>query len=240
MSTLFMIRHGQASFGESDYDKLSELGITQSFFLGEHWVQRGLKLDAALSGLQRRQEHTMEIVGEVYKVAGMEFPEFEMDEGFNEYDAKAIMTRFFPKLLKENKRLQEILASESKGQLNSAEGRKSFQEVFEIVMNSWIKGEAEVDGVESWMSFKDRVVTAIGKIMDKYPDGKNVAVFTSGGAISAALQFALEVSDNKALDLGWVLKNASITEFKYKSDKFTLAGFNMTPHFYEDSLVTYR
>ena len=30
MATIYLIRHGQASFGAEDYDKLSELGCKQA------------------------------------------------------------------------------------------------------------------------------------------------------------------------------------------------------------------
>ena len=35
ISNLYLIRHGQASFGEKDYDNLSKKGIKQSITLGK-------------------------------------------------------------------------------------------------------------------------------------------------------------------------------------------------------------
>jgi len=136
--------------------------------------------------------------------------------------------------------LQEIINGNPNIGQNTKSGRKAFQEAFEIVMNRWIEGQAEDPEIESWASFKTRVAADIEKIMATYPDGKTVAVFTSGGPISAALEWALKISPKMALDLAWVVKNASITEFKFKSDRFSLTGFNMTPHFNDDTLVTYR
>lgn len=240
MSTLLLIRHGQASFGAGNYDKLSEMGITQSFFLGEHWVQTDRKIDFAVSGIQQRQKHTLEVVADVYRVAGKTFPEPLLDESFNEYDATGIMTKFFPKLMTQNARLQEIMRLQSSGEINSTSGRKSFQEVFEIVMNRWIEGDTGADDLESWDLFNSRVVVGIKRIMEEHPDGKTVAIFTSGGPICAAMKFALDLTYRKALELSWVVKNAGITEFKFKRDKFTLTGFNMTPHFHDEALVTFR
>jgi len=40
MGTLYLVRHGQASFGAADYDNLSELGHKQSARLGEYWRER--------------------------------------------------------------------------------------------------------------------------------------------------------------------------------------------------------
>ena len=50
----------------------------------------------------------------------------------------------------------------------------------------------------------------------------------------------LETTDRIALALGWAVKNASINEFKYRGDRFSMTGFNMTPHFDEDTYVTFR
>ena len=43
MTNIYLVRHGQASFGKKDYDNLSEIGKKQSFLLGEHFKK--LKLN---------------------------------------------------------------------------------------------------------------------------------------------------------------------------------------------------
>ena len=43
MTSIYLVRHGQASFGKKDYDNLSEIGEKQSFLLGEHFIK--LKLN---------------------------------------------------------------------------------------------------------------------------------------------------------------------------------------------------
>jgi broad specificity phosphatase PhoE len=43
MGTLYLVRHGQASFGADDYDQLSELGGA-GVRLGEHWRAQGQAL----------------------------------------------------------------------------------------------------------------------------------------------------------------------------------------------------
>ena len=50
MGTLYLVRHGQASFGADDYDQLSKLGVQQSQRLGEYWRARGMRFDAVLMG----------------------------------------------------------------------------------------------------------------------------------------------------------------------------------------------
>jgi broad specificity phosphatase PhoE len=41
MSDLYMIRHGQASFGEENYDRLSPTGVVQAEIVARHWVGIG-------------------------------------------------------------------------------------------------------------------------------------------------------------------------------------------------------
>ena len=58
MATIYLIRHGQASFGAEDYDKLSALGMRQAQVAGEYLRDHGIILDAAYSGELLRQRET--------------------------------------------------------------------------------------------------------------------------------------------------------------------------------------
>ena len=58
MSEIYMIRHGQASFGSRNYDVLSPLGTTQAEILAEHLIATGLRFDAVYAGTLERQAAT--------------------------------------------------------------------------------------------------------------------------------------------------------------------------------------
>jgi broad specificity phosphatase PhoE len=59
MGTLYLVRHGQASFGADDYDQLSPLGRQQAVRLGEYWRgSRARRFDAVLTGTLRRHTQT--------------------------------------------------------------------------------------------------------------------------------------------------------------------------------------
>ena len=60
MGTLYLVRHGQASFGAADYDQLSELGKRQSLRLGQYLGQRGIAFDAVFTGTLKRHAQTWE------------------------------------------------------------------------------------------------------------------------------------------------------------------------------------
>jgi broad specificity phosphatase PhoE len=59
MGTLYLVRHGQASFGADNYDQLSELGLKQSERLGAYFAAKGLQFDAAFTGTLQRQIQTL-------------------------------------------------------------------------------------------------------------------------------------------------------------------------------------
>ena len=58
MAQLLLVRHGQASFGASDYDKLSDLGVEQSRALGQFWARCDLPIDNMIAGSMRRHRET--------------------------------------------------------------------------------------------------------------------------------------------------------------------------------------
>ena len=92
MGTLFLVRHGQASFGAADYDQLSELGHRQCVRLGEHLAQRGVQFEATLTGTLRR--HAQSLAG-IHEGLGRATATFEQP-GLNEYDSEAIVRAIHP------------------------------------------------------------------------------------------------------------------------------------------------
>ncbi|MGH3466845.1 MAG: histidine phosphatase family protein, partial [Thermocrispum sp.] len=55
MGAIYLVRHGQASFGAADYDKLSGLGAEQGAVVGEELRRRELRLAVVRSGSMVRQ-----------------------------------------------------------------------------------------------------------------------------------------------------------------------------------------
>src|ERR1700756_3915646 len=99
MRSLFLVRHGQASFLERNYDKLSSKGEEQSRILGEYWAGLKLTFDRIYSGPRVRQRETARLVGDAYKAAGLPWPEPVVLDAFDEFQAEAVMARSLPELL---------------------------------------------------------------------------------------------------------------------------------------------
>ena len=58
MGTLYLVRHGQASFGAADDDHLSAMGMRQSVRLGEYFALEGVCFEAVITGTLRRHTQT--------------------------------------------------------------------------------------------------------------------------------------------------------------------------------------
>ena len=87
MGTLYLVRHGQASFGAVDYDNLSDLGHQQAVRLGEYFKSKGLQFDGVLMGTLRR--HAQTYAG-ICKGAGIDMQALSWP-GLNEYDSDAVV-----------------------------------------------------------------------------------------------------------------------------------------------------
>jgi len=87
MAELVLVRHGQASFGADDYDKLSELGWRQSRWLGEYFAERGAAFDLVVRGSLRRHAETLAGISEgLGRTLGG-----DEDSRLDEYDSHALL-----------------------------------------------------------------------------------------------------------------------------------------------------
>ena len=82
MSQLFLVRHGQASFGAVNYDQLSTQGYQQARWLGEHFADMGIRFSQVVAGDLARQQQTAQ---EILAAAGQSVS-IRTDSGFNEFD----------------------------------------------------------------------------------------------------------------------------------------------------------
>ena len=109
---------------------------------------------------------------------------------------------------------------------------------FEHIIGRWARGELEpIEGVESLDDFSVRVRRGIETIAKQHGRGARVAAVTSGGVIGVALSLALGFTSTRVLEAGRMVRNASISEFAYRSSDFawrpgdfSLVGFNHVQH----------
>jgi broad specificity phosphatase PhoE len=236
MSEIYLIRHGQASFGEDNYDRLSPLGVRQARCLAKHLAKTDKSFDGVYCGEMERQQNTAREFITHYSHMGFAMIPPVISKAFNEYDSFAVWQALIPEMLEEDPSIAE--------DLDKLPGdHKAFQRVFAPLMNRWIEGRYDAGDIPPWDDFTRRVKQGVEQLTSRQGANKRLVVFTSGGPISVAVQMALGLSDKKALEISWQILNASITRIKYNSRGMMLAGFNEVTHLElerDEGLITYR
>lgn len=236
MSTLYFIRHGQASFGKNNYDRLSPAGLKQARILGDYLNRINLHFDAIYCGTMERQVKTAAEYMTCCAETDFHAPEPVYDRRLNEFDAEGVLRVLLPVLLAE----QPEYRFDSD---NLLKDRSSFQRIFEAVMTMWASGSYDMKDVTTWNGFIDGVNNAVNEIMAKHGGGKKVALFTSGGPISIVVQRVLNLSPQKTMDIRDMIVNTSISKFRYSQERLMISSFNEYPHLEESGekdIITYR
>jgi broad specificity phosphatase PhoE len=239
MSVVYVVRHAQASFLEQNYDNLSNLGEAQARLLGEYWVRHTIVFDRAFTGPCVRHKDTLSIATDACRKAGSPFPEPRVLQEFDEYQGEAVLKRSLPGLLETDQNIRD-LHSAFQSPSSSAERRATFQRLFETVIGKWVRGEICPPGVETWLEFCARVNSGLTKSLCVGNSGERVAIVTSGGPIAVAMQRALQLSAETALNVSWMSRNSSWSEFIYSGERFTLSSFNGHAHIEDAAMLTYR
>lgn len=218
--TLLLVRHGQASFGSDDYDRLSDLGHDQARHLGTWLHAHGRRPARVVGGGMRRHRETWAAMSEAWDNAGESLPEPEHDPAFAEFDHHAVIGGFLAEHPEHP--AARLLAS---GQ------RPEPRDVLELLVAAitrWSKGGAVGDS-ESWAGFRERTVSALQRMDARAGDGE-VWVISSGGVISQLVRHALQAPDDTAVRLNLALRNSALTELKPHDGRWHLHSWNEVPH----------
>ncbi len=209
MGTLYLVRHGQASFGADDYDVLSPLGHQQAVRLGEYFATKGIAFDAALTGTLRRQISTFAGI-----CKGMDAqPEALQWPGLNEYDSHA------------------VIATVHAGKLEKPESPEQYRHHFRLLkdgLKQWMDGVVSPQGMPSYSDFVLGVTSALDHIRKNCTG--NVLLVSSGGPISTAVGHILGCSPEATIELNLRIRNASVTEFVFTPKRHMLVTYNTLPH----------
>ena len=227
MQELYLIRHGQAGL-RSDYDRLSELGLRQASQLGQWFRAQGIGFDEVISGGLRRQRETAAAMG----------VEAETDPEWNEFDLDAVYASIGPQLAAVNegfRREYEAMQAEAADPEHPVH-RAWRPSDFEVV-KAWLSGRFAVD-CETWEQFQARVWRAF-ESLDSRTAGR-IAVVTSATPIGISTAKLFGAPVQQVFELAGSLVNSSFTVFRRRGERWTLAGFNHTPHLEEEKLRTMR
>jgi broad specificity phosphatase PhoE len=236
MSTLYLIRHSQASFGKADYDCLSDLGEQQSKILADHFHDLGLEFDAIYSGAQLRHEQTLEPFLEALANSNSIIPLVHTTDAFNEYDSENILKTLIPEAIRQEPKFEADVSA-------MLQSRRTFQKVYEKIMRNWMRKNTPLKNLETWKTYSDHVSAGLQTIISTEGSGKKIALITSGGPISVYVQKILNLSNENTLQLTWQIMNASVTRLIFSGQRLMLSGFNDVAHLElkkDAKLITYR
>jgi broad specificity phosphatase PhoE len=211
MGTLYLVRHGQASFGADDYDRLSDLGRRQSLRLGEYWRERGMAFDAVITGTLTRHRQTWDGIAEGLALSQCDVLPWP---GLNEYDSAAVIATIHP----------EPLARPDTPEL--------YRHHFRLLRDglaAWMQGRTAPAGMPSYLDFLAGVTTALDHVRARH-HGAKVLVVSSGGPISTAVGHVLRTPPETTIELNLRLRNTSVTEFAFTPKRHMLVTYNTLPH----------
>ncbi len=238
MGPLYLVRHGQASFGADDYDHLSERGWQQARRLGQYWRERWgdeLRFDAVLTGTLRRQVQTWQGIAEG---AGLASPEPCRAEpppaasasvstpsvgshllwpGLNEYDSHAVIAAIHP------------------APLAKADTPELYREHFRLLrtgLAAWMRGETQPVGMPSWRDFVAGVAGALEHVRTQHGHGNEgrVLIVSSGGPIATAIGQVLGTSPDTTIELNLRYRNTAVSELAFTPRRHMLVTYNTLPH----------
>lgn len=232
MGQLYLVRHGQASFGKANYDELSELGARQASWLGEYFASLSLKFDRVITGSLHRQQDTAK---HLLQGAGQDLP-VSIDAGFNEFDFKTVAT---------------VYCHAAGIELPSTRhGGKLFFQMLRNAILAWSAGElhstssqaetsiAHQHGLESWPEFNERVAEAMKAILADEVDG-NILVISSGGTMALAISQILGCNVETMIDLNMQTRNTGFHQLFFNQRGFQLSAFNALPHLMRDDRLSF-
>lgn len=235
MGQIYLVRHGQASFGSADYDQLSDLGREQGRLLGEWFAHCDQRFHRVVTGALKRHRQTADAcIGALPKSARIE-TEWLTDPGFNEYDHDEVVVRHRPDFA-EPGAIKRFLAE-------TENGKRAFQLIFQEAMLRWMGGQHDAEYREPWPVFRARCVAALERLTADAAPSQNIVVFTSGGTIATLCQHLLGLEDKQTADLNWSLVNCAVTKLFYQPDRIVLSYLNNFAHLEwlgESNAVTYR
>ena len=222
MGTIYLVRHGQASFGADDYDQLSDLGRRQSVQLGRYWAQRGFKPDAVITGSLKRHAQTWAGIAEGAQadLSPLVWP------GLNEYDSHAVIQTVHP------------------NPLPRPDTPELYKQHFRLLRDGlalWMAGTATPPGMPSYEDFVRGITQALDHVRTHH-QGQNVVIVSSGGPISTIVGQILGTSPETTIELNMRIRNSAVSELHFNPKRHMLVTYNTLPHLDDPSLkdwITY-
>ena len=209
MGTLYLVRHGQASFGADNYDQLSPLGVQQCQQLGRYFAAKNRRFAAVLTGTLQRQIQSYDALADGL---GLRQPTLQLPE-LNEYDSHAVIAAIHPQ------------------PLTKPSTPEAYRQHFRILRDglaAWMAGRTQPQGMPSYADFVAGIHAALARVR-AVADG-DVLVVSSGGPISTVVAQVLGAPAETSIELNLRIRNSAVSTFAVNPKRLALVTFNTLPH----------
>lgn len=216
MTTIYLVRHGQASFGAESYDQLSAVGELQAQLLGTYFAKILQEAPYVVAGSMKRHQQTAQLA-----LASC-FPQqnIHTHAGWNEFNHQQVFERHDPRFSQPHLLKAEVA--------KEASPRAYLSKIFEGAIQRWTAGDFHHEYDETWPQFKLRVDTALDDLCAELTltQPRYAVVFTSGGVISVVAGRLLQLSVEKTFALNWAITNSSLTTLRLVGTEPQLLSLN--------------
>lgn len=211
MPSIYLIRHGQASLGADDYDKLSDLGHRQAERLGEYLAHKGITPQAVLMGGLRRHAQTWAGIARGMGAAVTAQP--EIWPGLNEYNSDAVI---------------RTVSHATHARPTTPEATRAHFRRLRAGLQQWASGAITPDGMAPYCDFVQGVADVLTHVRETCTG--DVFIVSSGGPIGTAVAMTLGASPEAFIELNMRIRNTAVTELHYTPKRHALHTFNTLPH----------
>jgi broad specificity phosphatase PhoE len=221
VSTIHLVRHGQASYGSDNYDQLSTTGYEQAATLGRAWADASFRPAVRVSGSLMRHQQTAE---RALATAGLS-DDFQVDESWNEVDTRELMMVAYPDFVPPTPGIA------------NAKQTEDYLEAFIKAVRRWTSGQYDPDYTLTFDAFVGEVRGALERVAEQLEPDQDAVVFTSGGPVSACTGVLLDDPANLWPQLCTIVVNASVTKVVTGSYGMRLLSFNEHAHLSEFTYI---
>lgn len=231
MADIFFVRHGQASFGQQNYDELSELGHEQSKVVGKS-LALYCKPSLFVCGTLKRQQQTLDNLIQGFDSSLVSDAESRTLEAFNEFDHDDVLNVVYPEYIDRSKMVADLK--------QHPEPKKMFHKMYEAAVSKWIRNEGVFK--EEFLDFENRVLSGFDHLVNSAMKGQTAIVVSSAGPIAMCMKRVLGVSVEKAFALNEIMANTAVTRVLFNERGETnLSFFNSYQHLPLNNVkITYR
>ncbi len=213
MSTLTLVRHGQASFDSHHYDQLSALGERQAQATGAWFQARGEAFTTVCSGPRQRQRQTARAI-----TTALGLPEATVTGALDEFGEGST-------LLEAASRRTGVALIE-----NAGISRRDKLRLYGEQIGLWAADAVQVDGIPPVGEFRAGIKAWLDELTAAPGRGHNVLAVTSAGVIAVVIA---ELMHRPSAELGSmmsVIGNASFTRLIWTQHTRLLHSYNQTAH----------